>query len=260
MKTYSKIYYEFIKNHIKTNLVFTYDFILGIIMMILMDIPYVLFIGILFSGSNIAGWSLPEMMVLVGYVYVAEGIYDLIHGEIMNLPNMIISGGLDCYFIRPLNIVFQVLTASFYPDALSQIILGGILLVGGLVKLSLISAIVLIQIPFFIIISVTMYMAISVILCSFSFLLPTKVGFLWTFYDLEGMAKYPLSIFPKWLRYIFYTIIPIAFIFYEPVNVLLGKGGELLYLCMCIMVTFLTIVLAALSWKAGIKKYKSSGN
>lgn len=260
MKRYIKIYFKFLVNHIKTNMMFSYDFILGIFMMILMDIPYVFFMGTLFSGVNIAGWNLFEIMLLIGYVYIAEGVYDLLHGEIMNLPALIISGGLDCYYIRPLDIIFQILTASFYPDAISQILLGSILFFWGAIKLELISVTLILQLFIFVMISVVLYMSISILLCSFSFVMPTRTGLLWTFYSLEGVAKYPLSIFPKWVRYIFYTILPLAYIFYEPVQIILGKGRSFAYIFVCLIVTVVITLITILLWNWSLSKYKSSGN
>ena len=248
MKRYIKIYFKFLINHIKTNMIFSYDFILGVIMMILMDIPYVFFMGTLFSGVDIAGWNLSEIMLLIGYVYITEGLYDLLHGEIMNLPALIISGGLDCYYIRPLNIIFQILTASFYPDAVSQIILGGILFVWAAIKLELMRIALIFQLFFFAAISVVLYMSISILLCSFSFVISTRTGFLGTFYSLEGVAKYPLSIFPKWFRYIFYTILPLAYIFYEPAQIILGKEKNIAFFFISLIVTVIITVLAFFLW------------
>jgi ABC-2 type transport system permease protein len=77
-----------------------------------------------------------------------------------------------------------------------------------------------------------------------------------TFWSIEGQSKLPLDILPKYLRFIFLTLIPIGFSAYIPTINLLGKLPVYFIVYTLIFVVVLEIINRAV-WKLGLKRYES---
>lgn len=78
----------------------------------------------------------------------------------------------------------------------------------------------------------------------------------WTF---EGTSKYPLEIFPKYLRVFFLTLIPIGFLAYIPTKALLGQLSSLSIVYAIVFVIIIRLACNGI-WKAGLKRYEGVGS
>lgn len=79
-------------------------------------------------------------------------------------------------------------------------------------------------------------------------------------YQLSTFVKYPITIYPAWIRGVLTFIIPFAFTGYFPEAYILGKGSFLLGVVLTFVVSFISIFIAYRIWLIGIKRYESSGS
>ena len=71
-------------------------------------------------------------------------------------------------------------------------------------------------------------------------------------------VKYPLQVFPTAIQGLFTYILPLGFVAYYPVLGLLGKTRmPVMILLPCVAV--LTVVIASVLWRMGLKGYNSTG-
>lgn len=76
------------------------------------------------------------------------------------------------------------------------------------------------------------------------------------------MQQYPVNIFGKYFQIFVTCFLPVAFINYYPSMILLHKNTEQIYLWQyCApLAAFLMLLIAALVWTKGVKRYAGTGN
>ena len=104
------------------------------------------------------------------------------------------------------------------------------------------------------------YTAIKLAVTSIAFWVKFAQSYLYMAYQLSTFVKYPITIYPAWIRGILTFIIPFAFTGYFPAAYILGKGSFLLGVVLTFVVSFISIFIAYRIWLIGIKRYESSGS
>jgi len=77
-------------------------------------------------------------------------------------------------------------------------------------------------------------------------------------YSIGEYAKYPLIIYPGWIRGILFSIIPFGFIGYVPVLILRNQNALLLAAAL-VCVTAVYLAFARWFFYRGIRNYESVG-
>jgi ABC-2 type transport system permease protein len=81
---------------------------------------------------------------------------------------------------------------------------------------------------------------------------------------IRPMAEYPTSVFPKWIQFVYSTVVPLSFAAFYPAQNLLGKEDFLFfpryiqYLSLPVGLAF--FILAFQFWSYALRFYKSSGS
>ena len=78
--------------------------------------------------------------------------------------------------------------------------------------------------------------------------------------NLLQATRYPVSVYPAWLRGLLLVVVPYGACNYLPASVLFGKGGSALSFLVAPLVTAVFVLLAHAAWKAGLRRYESSGS
>lgn len=221
---------------------------------------------LLLRFNAIGGWALPEVVFLYGTSAVSFSLAELFVGAFDNFENWVVRGEFDRVLLRPLPVIFQMLTGAFASRRIGR-------LVQGLMALGL--AFALLQpawgaghwLFFAVMLSggALFFMAIFVLGATMAFWSPQthEVANIFT-YGGQFMTSYPMHIYEAWLRSLFTFVIPMAFINYYPALFLLGKPdplglpGWVPFLAPVIAVIVLYGALAA--WRVGVRRYQSTGS
>ena len=221
---------------------------------------------LLLRFNAVGGWALPEVIFLYGTSAVSFSLAELTVGAFDNFETWVVRGEFDRVLLRPLPVVFQMLTGAFAARRIGR-------LIQGLFALGLALALLRPIWPvghwlFFAVMlagGALFFMAIFVLGATMSFWSPQthEVANIFT-YGGQFMTSYPMHIYQAWLRSIFTFVIPMAFINYYPALFLLGKPdllglpGWVPFLAPFIAVTVFAGALAA--WRVGVRHYQSTGS
>jgi ABC-2 type transport system permease protein len=214
----------------------------------------------------IGGWTLAEVAFLYGSASVSLSLAELFIGAFDNFEQWVVRGDFDRVLLRPLPVVFQMMTGSLVLRRFGRSIQGALALAVSLALLR--PAWDFGHFVFFGVMlagGAIFFMAIFVLGATFSFWSPQSAELSNIFtYGGQFMTSYPMHIYEAWLRSIFTFVIPMAFINYYPALYLLNKPdpaglpGWLPFLAP--FVALLTFGVALRVWRFGVRHYQSTGS
>jgi ABC-2 type transport system permease protein len=234
------------------------DFVLvsvGVLVSIAVNIIF--FKSIFLRTSQIGGWSLEQVYLLLGVynLIMAIGWMTYMRG-FYKIPRMIERGDFDQLLSKPLNL--RLFLSYRYIDLLFS---APIQLVAalGLIIYALRQADTQ---PYYWLFAVILLCGIiihySIMLMlntvSFFYLMPQAT---WTMNELSDLGKFPLTIYKGFMRIVLSFIIPIGIIFSFPSRAIVGDIG-IRELVTAIVVATIMFWLSDRFWKAGLKRYSSA--
>ncbi|GAB4565198.1 MAG: ABC transporter permease [Anaerolineae bacterium] len=265
--TWLRLYPRLIRAQIRSQMEYRMSFVAEVIGSLL--ITALDFVGLLFLLTrfrSIGGWTLPEVAFLYGTSAVSFALAEMLSGAFDRFDWYIVRGEFDRMLIRPLGLIFQVLTAHFPLRRLGRMSQGMLALAvalhlleprwgwlqWGFLGVTIVSGVVL-------------FMGIFVLGATASFWSPQTYEITNSLtYGGTFMTSYPMNIYREWMRDLFTFVIPMAFINYYPALYLLGKPfpSDLPR-----WVGFLSPAIAALFlwgslrlWWIGVGRYHSTGH
>lgn len=222
------------------------------------NIVALIFLKVLFDNfNNIAGWEKYEVMFMYGFGQIVFYMYYMLFLESENISDKIQTGEIDQILLQPINSLFRLSSnklnlVEMVPSSLLSLAIyyyAGMSLGFSAGKLTLVS------IPLILISTVIVnFVKINIGLLAFWFTDTTDLRRLHS--GLVDKAQYPLDIYPKSIRGIFFTIIPIGINAYIPCFFILrGFDFQLFgYYLFSFIFFFVTLLIL---WKKGLKNYSS---
>ncbi|MFI6481215.1 ABC transporter permease [Nonomuraea sp. NPDC050663] len=216
---------------------------------------------VMHTFPSLAGWGLAEIAFLYGLRLTAHGVAMIPLMALHNIEFLVREGEFDRYLLRPLNPLVQVLGNRLGLAQVGDLLVGVTLLVvagqstgiqwGPWPVIVCVVAIVsgaLIEGAFFL------------ALCSLSLRLLDTYA-LRSFVDeaFSTFGSYPLKIFGSVVEWLLTYVLPVAFVAYVPVSVVLGK----LDATWALAGPVLGVILLALGyqvWRGQLKHYQSVGS
>ena len=202
--------------------------------------------------NNVGGYSFKQILLLWGIAAGTFGVAHFFFKEAFDLSDTINTGKLDAYLIQPKNVLISSITSSVEVSCIGDMIYGWIMLF--LYGFSIKNALLFL---FFSITGGLVIASLAVIFGSLSFwfgrveIVANTINSLMTTF-----ATYPEGIFKGFVKVLFYTLLPIGFVNYIPINLL--KEFSLLQFGIVVFITILFIALAFFLFYKGLKRYSSS--
>lgn len=261
-----RIYGQLYRSRVRSQLQYRTSFALQVVGSFGATVLDFLAILVLFSNiTSLGGWSLWEVAFLYGATYVPFKTADVFVGKVERLGEWIRTGQFDSLLIRPLGTIGQTITADV---DLKQ--------VGGAVQGATVFAIALARVdaewdPLRVLVLILMLGSGFVIFCSVW--IATNAAAFWLVNVREAanaftygggfLTQYPLDLFATWFRRLFVFVIPMAFINYFPSLYILDKssrGWPSILRFVSPLVASVTALVAAIVWRAGTRRYTSTGS
>ena len=221
--------------------------------MILNNASFIIQWIILYSiKDNIGGYQFREILLLWG---LAAGTYGFAHfffKDVFDLTEIINTGKLDAYLIQPKNILISSITSSVEPSAIGDILYGYIMLFIYGVSLKN-----FILFTFFCITGGLIIVSIAIIYASLCFwfgrveILANSANSM-----ITSFATYPDSIFKGVIKILFFTIVPLEFTNYIPMDIMINF--DIIKLIVVCLGTILFISISFIIFYKGLKRYSSS--
>jgi ABC-2 type transport system permease protein len=215
--------------------------------------------------SSLAGWSFDEVLVLYGTAAVAFGLADLLISPVEKAALHIKEGSFDRFLLRPIGPMMHLCCDDFALRRVGKVLPPLVMLTLGLARVGInwtpAAAVVL---AVTVVSGTAIFSAFFVMVSSLSF---------WTV-DMEQLtntvtyggaflSQYPLDVLTPWLRRLV-VVIPLAFVNYLPMTWVLGRPGALglpgWARFASPAVAAALAALAAVTWRTGIRHYRSTGS
>lgn len=217
---------------------------------------------VVFGGrQDIAGWSYPEALVVVGWFTLLKGILEgAINPSLLTVIDHVRRGTLDFVLLKPADAQFLVSTAKFDPWRLFDC-LGAFAVFGYAFShlgrwpgpASILAALALLLAA-----GMVLY-SIWILVVSAAFFAVRIDNLSYLFNSIFDAARWPISVFKGALRFVFTFVFPLALMTSFPALALLGKldlGTAALSVCGAAVFAG----LARAVWRSSIGHYTSASS
>jgi len=221
-------------------------------------------LSILFSQvQQVNGWDFSATLALLGVYLTVSALRSLFIAPgleaLAGMDGEIWSGRFDFTLLRPLNIQFLVSLRKWRLFSLFDLLLGWGVLGAALVEMRF--ALSLGQAAIFLLALFSGLLVLYAILLGFTGLVfwSPDVLFTWLFDGLFQMARYPLAMYPGWLRWVLTWIVPVGMITSFPADALRG-ALSLQALLAGLGLSALLFLAASLLFRQGLRRYASASS
>ncbi len=214
-------------------------------------------LAVVFTYTHtLGGWLPDEVLALVGVYTLVGGLIGLVvYPSLEQFINSVRDGMLDFTLMKPVDA--QAVISLFAVDIwkLIDIGLGLVLLVISLARLG--ERVGVREAALFIGMLATggaIIYSFWLILATLSFWFVRVENILEIFRSMYEAGRWPISLYPPWLRFILSFIVPVAFVTTVPVEALTGRltGGTL---AIAAALAVFLLVASRLVWKIGLRQY-----
>jgi ABC-2 type transport system permease protein len=217
-------------------------------------------LAVIFTYTHsLGGWKPDEVLALVGvYTLMGGFIGLLIYPGMQLFIDSVRDGMLDFTLLKPVDAQLLISVHSVDIWKLIDIILGLGVLIYALNRLG--EQVGWLQAALFIGMLLTgaaIIYSFWLILATLSFWFVRVENILEIFRSMYEAGRWPVSLYPGWLRFILSFIIPVAFVTTVPVEALTGRLTPTTFFA-AVMVAVALIVLSRFVWKMGLQRYSGA--
>lgn len=241
---------------LRREMAFRANLVFQLLMTIMGIVSGLAVLGVVYTQtSTLAGWSEGDALLLLGTFQVVSGIFAMwIEPNLSWFASQVKDGKLDTILVQPLPSIFLASLGKCAPLALTQVVVGLMVMGSGLRILGtwpslwgVLGWLILVGVGLVLAWSARILMA-SLAFWSPSIELDVLYSALWEF------GRYPVSIYRQPLRFLLTYVLPFAFLATFPAGVLTGRNGPLLPF-LGVAGALLAVLLVRLVWRAGLRRY-----
>lgn len=260
MFRYLRLILLFARVSFQNDAAYRLDFLLRIFTAAMHLAGELLALWVVFSNTkSLAGWSAPQVLILLGVFRVMVGLIGMLIAPNMRLIMEDIRGGtLDFVLTKPINSQFYVSFRQIVFWKLTDVILGVSLALFGSVRLG--NEMPLSRLPAFLL----MLAAGATIIYSFWLIMATSVFWFkriqnieMVFWNVFEAGRYPIDIYRPWVRWTLTFVVPLAFLTTTPAAALAGRA-TLPDLWPALLVAPMMLAAATLFWRHGLRNYSGA--
>ncbi len=208
--------------------------------------------------KTVQGWTFPQALALLGVYQMIGALRTLFIGPSLETLagqfGEIFAGSFDFTLLKPVHTQFLVSFRAWRLWSLVDLLLSAIILgaavaqLGGQMTTMRLASFVIALVS-----SLTILYSIMLILASLMFWYQ-GTSFLMIFDGLVQLGRYPVGIYPRWLRMLLLWVVPLGFITTVPAQALTGQlTGMLLGGGVALAVGLL--VLASILFRLSLRRY-----
>jgi ABC-2 type transport system permease protein len=213
--------------------------------------------------GTLHGWDYPATLALLGVYLTVDALRGLFIGPSLDalagLGGEIWSGQFDFTLLRPVDVQFLASFRHWRPLALIDLALGLGVLGTAVVRLE--TPLTLARTATFLIAlgaGVTILYAILLAFTSLVFWSPALL-YTWIFDAVFQMARYPVGLYPGWLRLALTWVVPVGVMTTVPAQALAGELSARMLIGSVALATALLVGASAL-FRFGLRRYASASS
>jgi ABC-type uncharacterized transport system, permease component len=217
---------------------------------------------ILFSNTDaIAGWNIYEVLILIGTFHVVGGVIRAVFApNFQRITEEVREGTLDFVLTKPANSQFLASFRRIAAAAGLESVMGLLIIGYGISQLpegsSLYTAFAF---AFALSCGLAVLYSFWLVLITFVFWFVRIENVTQIFWALFDAGRYPLDIYPGWLRIVVTFIVPVAAITTFPAQGLAGRlspGSLVVYA----LLAALSLYASSRFWQYGVRHYTSASS
>ena len=217
-------------------------------------------LAVIFSyTSSLAGWTANEMLALVGVYFITGGLIGLvISPSLEQFITAVRDGSLDFTLVKPEDAQFLMSFQVVNIWKVIDVVMGFAVLITALTRLG--DKVGIRQAASFgllLVVGMVIIYSFWVILATLSFWFVRVENILVIFQSMYEAGRWPISLYPGWLRFALTFIIPVAFATTVPAQALTGRltGATL---AGAIIAAFVLLGFSRLFWQIGVRRYSGA--
>ncbi|GAB3460823.1 ABC transporter permease [Streptomonospora sediminis] len=216
--------------------------------------------------GRLAGFTVYEGVLVYGLAAMAFSLADLLLGSVERLGEHIRTGAFDVMLVRPVPALVQLATDGFSPRRLGKTVPAAAALGWALWELPIEwTAARVVMLPVFIVSGVVICCAVWVIGACLQFVIADarQVANSVT-YGGQALTEYPLAVYGRDVVRAVTFVVPLAFVSWQPALFLLDRTDPLGMAAWLRTaspgVALVLALVAAAVWRAGVRRYRSTGS
>ena len=262
MSFYASLFYDYLKNYMKTKLTYRADFWIEVLSDLLFQGMNLFFILVVFLHTDLlGGWTQAQIMFIYGYFMVPYGVFSCFFNLWGFTERYIVKGEMDRVLTRPAYNLVQLILENMDPPSLIGSLAGAIIMGFAWPHLGLTIHGLDVLIFILLVLGSTMiYAGVYISLTAISFFIDAPTGILPLVWNLQNYGRYPINVYNRTITIILTWILPFAFVGFYPAAYFLDpvhwRGMALL--TPWVGIVFLSMGL--IIWNYGVKKYRGAGS
>ena len=262
MTRYLRILIVFYKAAILTNLEYRASFVTNVLMSLVAGAATIATVSIFFLHTDRLGdWTFHEALIVMGLFQLFVGMVDtFITPNVQDFTEHIRTGTMDFVLLKPINSQFHASLRRVNIWRFVDVLIGVGVIVYAMTHLSFV--ITLDRLALFLVLDVCavvmLYSLVMLLITSaFWFVqLENVMELLFTFYEA---GRFPVTIFPTWMRLVLTFVVPIAFITTVPAAVALGRlNAE--FVLYSIGIAAIMFFACTSYWRYAVRHYSSASS
>ena len=254
---YLRLFGLFVRTQFQYEIEYRTNLALQVVEMLAFSSTSVGAVLVLFSYTQtLNGWTLSQMLVLLGVFYLVWGVSDLIFDPSMTqFMEQVRLGTLDFTLLKPANSQFLVTLRYQALVQVAQVALGAVVLAVGLTRLG--QAITLGNALAFLLTlacGLVLVYAILLVLATLSFWFVRVDNIMVIYAAFFDAGRFPVDVYPGWLRLTLSTVVPIGVAVTVPSQAISGRLDPLSLLG-TVAGTALAFAFASWFWRRGLRSY-----
>jgi ABC-2 type transport system permease protein len=240
-----------------SDLAYRSNFWFQIVESLLVVATSILSLGVVFYQTDeLAGWRPYELVALLGVYFLVRGLLSLVVSpSFEKLLADVRSGGLDFVLVKPVDAQLLVSIQEVRIWKGIDALLGVALIAFALTRLQVpLGPLELAGFALALAAGATIVYSVWLVLVTLSFWLIRVENILVIFWNLFWCARWPVRIYPGWLRWLLTLVVPVGFAVTVPAEALAGRihATDLVW---GTAIALASLVLSRLFWLRGLRHY-----
>lgn len=259
---YTSLYWLFFKNRIKILMEYRVNFLIGAVSTIVMQAAGLLTIWVVMTQiPDLGGWSLPEILLIYGLITLSKSINHMFADNLWTLGrDYVRTGTFDRFMVRPVDPLFHLLADRFCHDGIGNFLVGAALVSIAASRLNVVWTPLTVGYLLLMVVSGGfIFIALNLMTSVSGFWLMDSVPVTRVVFEMHEFAKYPLTIYPRFISVLLTALIPYGFASFFPATFLLGRDSQPLLAWGAPVVAAVLMMIALSVWRFGLRHYSSTG-
>lgn len=263
------IAWTYLMQVMKIRLAYRWDFLVEFAGELLGSAASLSFLVGIFGGAGvtaIAGWPREAIVFMYGFSMLSIAVFELFAEALYRFSDQyLIEGRFDQVLLRPVSPLLQILLAGFNPMGLTEAAVGGALIAWAAPRLDVpLGPLSWLGLAGLAVCGGVILLSVFVALTSASFWFEDRLGIQPPVYNCIVFGRYPVETFHPVIRFLLRWVIPFAFIGYYPAGIFVAGGrwdaATLRLAWSTPLVAAACAAVAGLLWRAGVRRYHSTGS